>query len=51
MRILLINNDPKDSSVNMILPMSILSSYKKVYTNIMGTLFPHKVAYAKNMNR
>ena len=31
----------------MILPMSILSSYKKVYTNIMGTLFPHKVAYAK----
>lgn len=47
MRILLINNDPKDSSVNMILPMSILSSYKKVYTNIMGTLFPHKVAYAK----
>ena len=47
MRILLINNDPEDSSVNMTLPMAILSSYKKVYTNIMGMLFPHKVAYAK----
>lgn len=47
MRILLINNDPEDSSVNMTLPMSILSSYKKVYTNIMGALFPYKVAYAK----
>ena len=47
MRILLINNDPEDSSVNMIFPMSILSSYKKVYTNIMGALFPYKVAYAK----
>ena len=29
MRILLINNDPEDSSVNMTLPMAILSSYKK----------------------
>ncbi len=47
MRILLINNDPEDSSVNMTLPMGILSSYKKAYTNIMGMLFPHKVAYAK----
>lgn len=47
MRILLINNDPEDSSVNMTLPMAILSSYKKAYTNIMGMLFPHKVAYAK----
>ena len=47
MRILLINNDPDDSSVNMTLPMSILRSYKEVYTNVMGTLFPYKVAYAK----
>ena len=31
----------------MTLPMAILSSYKKAYTNIMGMLFPHKVAYAK----
>lgn len=47
MRILLINNDQDDSSVNMILPEIMLESYKKVYTKIMGDLFPHKIAYAK----
>ena len=47
MRILLNNNDQEDSSVNMMLPMIILGSYKKVYTKVMGVLFPHKVAYAK----
>lgn len=47
MRILLINNDQDDSSVNMMLPVTILRSYKEIYTKIMGDLFPHKVAYAK----
>lgn len=47
MRILLINNDQDDSSVNMILPATILRSYKKIYTKIMRDLFPHKIAYAK----
>lgn len=47
MRILLINNDQDDSSVNMILPETMLESYKKIYTKIMGDLFPHKIAYAK----
>lgn len=47
MRILLINNDQDDSSVNMMLPATILHSYKNIYTKIMGDLFPHKIAYAK----
>ena len=47
MRILLINNDQDDSSVNMMLPATILGAYKKIYTKIMGSLFPHKIAYAK----
>lgn len=47
MRILLINNDQEDSSVNMLLPANILQSYKEIYTKVMGDLFPHKIAYAK----
>lgn len=47
MRILLINNDQDDSSVNMMLPATILQSYKEIYTKVMGDLFPHKMAYAK----
>lgn len=47
MRILLINNDQEDSSVNMMFPATMLKSYKKIYTKIMGELFPNKIAYAK----
>ena len=47
MRILLINNNQDDSSVNMLIPMTLLRCYKEIYTDIMGTLFPHKIAYAK----
>ena len=47
MRILLINNDQDDSSVNMLFPTVILQSYKEIYTKVMGDLFPHKMAYAK----
>lgn len=47
MRILLINNDQENSSVNMMYPMTILRLYKDVYTNVMSALFPDKVAYAK----
>ena len=47
MRILLLNNDTEKSSVNMTLPMFILRSYQETYTNVMGALFPHRVAYAK----
>ena len=47
MRILLINNNHKDPSMNMALPMTILGRYKEVYAKIMGRLFPDKVAYAK----
>lgn len=47
MRILLINNDQDDSSINMMIPETILQSYKKIYTKVMGELFPDKIAYAK----
>lgn len=47
MRILLINNDQGDSSVNMMFPITMLRLYKDIYTKIMGELFPHKIAYAK----
>lgn len=47
MRILLINNDQNDSSVNMILPVTTLLSYKEIYTKVMGDLFPYKMVYAK----
>lgn len=47
MRILLINNDENDSSVNMMIPVTILHSYKEIYSKIMGDLFPNDIAYAK----
>ena len=47
MRILLINNDQDDSSVNMMLPVTMLRMYKDVYTKVMGGLFTDKIAYAK----
>lgn len=47
MRILLINNDPDNSAVNMLYASSILGLYKEVYTHIMSELFPNKMIYAK----
>lgn len=47
MRILLINNNQYDLKVNMVIPMAILQSFKKMYTKIMGGLFPNKIVYAK----
>lgn len=47
MRILLSNNNDADSSINMIIAITVLNSYKELYTNVMGSLFPSKVAYAK----
>lgn len=47
MRILLINNDEDNSSVNMMLPATILRSYKNIYTKIMGDLFPNNISFAK----
>ena len=47
MRLLLINNDTTDSSVNMMAPLIMLITYKDVYNSIMGELFPHKIVYAK----
>ena len=47
MRILLLNNDQNDTSVNMYVAISILQLYKEIYTQIMGKLFPNKMVYAK----
>lgn len=47
MRILLINNNQEDPGINMLLPSAILKTYREIYTQVMGELFPHKIAYAK----
>lgn len=47
MRILLINNNSEDSSVNMLYSAVVLNSYKEVYGLVMGSLLPDKLSYAK----
>ena len=47
MRILLINNNPDDPTINMIYARTFLNLYQDVYTLIMGELFPDKIVYAK----
>lgn len=47
MRILLINNNQNDSSVNMVYAGTVLNLFKDAYTYIMGDLFPSKMVYAK----
>lgn len=47
MRILMINNDPDDSTVNMVYAGAYIKLFKKVYTNIIGDLLPNKMVYAK----
>lgn len=46
MRILLINNE-ENSSINMTNAIALVNLYQDLYANIMGELFPDKVAYAK----
>lgn len=45
MRILLLNNDESDSSVNMIYARTVLGLFKDMYTEIMGELFPDQAFY------
>lgn len=47
MRILLLNNDQDDSTVNMMYAAVLLKSFKEVYTYIFEEIFPSKMAYAK----
>ena len=47
MRILLFNNNPEDTSVNMIYPFFFLNQYETVYSQIMGQVFPENFIYAK----
>lgn len=47
MRVLLINNDPDDSTVNMLYARTWLNLYQDLYMLIMGKLLPEKMVYAK----
>lgn len=47
MRVLLLNNNPKDTTVNMYYPLLCASEFRMVYTMIMGSLFPNLFVYAK----
>lgn len=47
MRVLLVNNNPEDLSVNMVMPITLLKVYKDVYAKIMGDLYPNRIAYVK----
>ena len=47
MRILLLNNNQDDPTVNMVYAGIVLNSYKELYTYIMGDLFPDRMVYAK----
>lgn len=47
MRILLINNDQNNSTINMMYSSVLLKMYKDVYTCVFGELFPDKMIYAK----
>lgn len=47
MRILLINNDQNNPTINMMYSSVLLKMYKDVYTCVFGELFPDKMIYAK----
>lgn len=47
MRVLLLNNDQSDQTVNMVYARTFLNLYRDVYNHIMGDLFPNKIVYAK----
>ena len=47
MRILLINNDQNNPTINMMYSSVLLKMYKDVYTCVFGELFPDKMVYAK----
>lgn len=47
MRVLLLNNDSEDSTVNMVYAVFFLKSFRDVYTAVMGDLFPDEMVYAK----
>lgn len=47
MRILLLNNNSDDSTVNMLYARILLMNYKNVYMHIMKELFPENMVYAK----
>lgn len=47
MRVLLLNNDPDDSTVNMLFVQTLFGLYREVYSQIFGKLYPDKMIYAK----
>lgn len=47
MRVLLLNNNADDPTVNMVYSCTWLELFKELYSSIMGSLFPDRLAYAK----
>ena len=51
LRILLSNNDPSNSSVNMVLPLVFLNTFSKVYRYIFESILEDEFVYAKKYER
>ena len=47
MRVLLHNNNPKDTTVNMITPFHFVNSFRVFYERIFGALYPDSFVFAK----
>ena len=51
LRILLSNNNPSDSSVNMVLPLTFLTTFSKVYRYIFESILEDEFVYAKKYEK
>lgn len=51
LRILLSNNNPSDSSVNMVLPLTFLTTFSKVYKYIFESILEDEFVYAKKYEK
>ena len=51
LRILLSNNNPSDSSVNMVLPLIFLTTFSKVYRYIFESILEDEFVYAKKYEK
>ena len=47
MRVILINNDPENTTINMIFPFHCINTFSEFYKRIMKGLFPDQFVYAK----
>ena len=51
LRILLSNNNPSDSSVNMVLPLTFLTTFSKVYRYIFESILEDEFVYARKYEK